>query len=86
MSERPWTAILASSDSTVTAIDIIASLEKSQAQAEIEKNYSGHKLVALIPGTHAGSTHTFSQASQPVVRDGSSRWVDPYDTSHVTSD
>jgi len=82
MIDRPWTAILTSSDSTVTVIDIIASLEKGSAQAEIEKNYAGHKLIALIPGTHAGSSHTFSQVPEPVVHDGSSRWVDPFDTSH----
>lgn len=84
MSERPWTAILTSNDSHVTAIDIIASLERGKARAEIEKNYSGHRLIALIPGTHAGSTYTFCQTPEPIVRDGSARWVDPYDTSHVT--
>ena len=90
MGQRPWTAILTTNDNHFRAINIVASLEMHEAKAEIENQHQGYDLVALVPGTHAGSTLTFCQSegdrSLDIVKKNSARYIDPYDTSHVFDD
>jgi len=85
MSQRPWTAIL-SAKGHFTAVNITANIEQDNAKLEIEGRHPGSQVVALIPGTHASHSHTFCKDGQTRLGKANDRFLDPFDTAHVSSD
>ena len=68
-----------------TVINVTANIERADAKKEIEANHPGRNVVALIPGEHASYAHTFCTGDKPQVRkSGAERYLDPFDTSHIT--
>ena len=81
MITRPYTAVLVSGTKT-RVINIDASMEKDAARENIQQMFPSERVVALIPGEHAGHSFSFDQDIR-----GSSAvsHIDLFDTSHIKS-
>ena len=58
-------------------VNVTASIERNTARQEIESEYSGATLVALVPGTHADASSSYALRYRTY--DQSER-IDPFET------
>ena len=75
---RPWTAVLCNNSQT-KIVEVNTSVDSSLAEVTINEKNPGWNLIAIIPGSHAGSSHSFSMK----LRSSSDKFVDPFDMSHI---
>ncbi len=78
MVTRPYTAVLVRGGET-RVIDIDAPLEKNKAKLALQEKFPSERVVALIPGVHAG--HSFAFGTQPYETD---KQIDLFDTGYIT--
>jgi hypothetical protein len=78
MHARPYTAVLIHEHSFMTRVaNLAAPLNGTEAKASVESSNPGFKLVALIPGHHAVSSHGFEL--DYALRGTADRFLDPFD-------
>ena len=82
MRKRPWTAIISENES-ITAVNVNASIESKDAKADVEREFPGKRVVALIPGEHATYTHTFCGENKPTPIGRKTQYIDPFDTDFI---
>ena len=83
VNRRPYTAVLVNWQGHETMIvNVTASIERNVARQEIESEYSGTTLVALVPGTHADASSSYALRYRTY--DQSER-IDPFETPIDTS-
>ena len=78
MNRFPYTAVLVNWQGHETMIvEISASIDREVARMEIESEYAGTTLVALIPGSHSSSSTSYALRYRSY--DQTER-IDPFDT------
>lgn len=78
MNRRPYTAVLVNWQGHETMIiNVTASIERDSARNEIESEYSGTTLVALIPGSHADASSSYALRYRTY---NQTAHVDPFET------
>ncbi len=78
MNRRPYTAVLVNWQGHETMIvNVTASIERDVARHEIEGEYSGTTLVALIPGSHADASTSYALRYRTY---NQTTHVDPFET------
>jgi hypothetical protein len=75
---RPYTAVLVNWQGHETVIvNVTASIERDTARHEIESEYTGATLIALVPGSHADASSSYALRYRTY--DQSAR-IDPFET------
>ena len=75
---RPWTAVLYNNSQT-KILEVNTSVDSETAQSTINEQNPGWELIAIIPGSHANASYSFSVKRMPT----SAGFVDPFDMSHL---
>ena len=58
MQERIWTAVLVTG-TTTQVVNTSASTNKADAQPQVEAQFPGYSLIALVPGSHASGAFVY---------------------------
>ena len=78
MHTRPYTAVLVNSETRSSRVEqVSANVAHSKAKDEIESQFTGYKLIALIPGHHAAGMSSFDLAAPAQT----GRYLDLFDNS-----